>query len=248
MQLHTRGLPAPRASGRASLRSRTAPAAGEGAARGTPGAVVRQGGGGAAAALPVTAAERKLLVPRPPRAARAARPAPLPARCPRRGNRSGNSGNIGNSGGMAAELRFRLADTLQVVARRNEKSGVELSRFLAKQVGSGRRSAAAPGCPSCPRPGASRWGRCGAKGAPRSAPPVPPCPPGSFVCARPSGSRRELIPALPSLALPLPDAVSCLPRPSQGCAGAAHEENPASWYLPIALRPADKILDIFHVP
>uniref|UniRef100_A0A8C0ZFS4 Midasin n=1 Tax=Cyanistes caeruleus TaxID=156563 RepID=A0A8C0ZFS4_CYACU len=33
-----------------------------------------------------------------------------------------------------AELRFRLAEPLQLVARRNEKSGVELSRFLAKQV------------------------------------------------------------------------------------------------------------------
>ncbi|RMC13255.1 hypothetical protein DUI87_10789 [Hirundo rustica rustica] len=35
---------------------------------------------------------------------------------------------------MAADLRFRLAEPLRVVARRNEKSGVELSRFLAKQV------------------------------------------------------------------------------------------------------------------
>ncbi|XP_014736917.1 PREDICTED: midasin-like, partial [Sturnus vulgaris] len=35
---------------------------------------------------------------------------------------------------MAADLRFRLAEPLQLVARRNEKSGVELSRFLAKQV------------------------------------------------------------------------------------------------------------------
>ncbi|NXB28427.1 MDN1 protein, partial [Eulacestoma nigropectus] len=33
-----------------------------------------------------------------------------------------------------ADLRFRLAEPLQLVARRNEKSGVELSRFLAKQV------------------------------------------------------------------------------------------------------------------
>lgn len=38
---------------------------------------------------------------------------------------------------MAAELRFRLAEPLQLVARRNEKSGVELSRFVAKQVRSG---------------------------------------------------------------------------------------------------------------
>uniref|UniRef100_A0A8C3N6P3 Uncharacterized protein n=2 Tax=Geospiza parvula TaxID=87175 RepID=A0A8C3N6P3_GEOPR len=35
---------------------------------------------------------------------------------------------------MAAELRLRLAEPLQLVARRNEKSGVELSRFVAKQV------------------------------------------------------------------------------------------------------------------
>uniref|UniRef100_A0A8C4P5F2 Midasin AAA ATPase 1 n=1 Tax=Dromaius novaehollandiae TaxID=8790 RepID=A0A8C4P5F2_DRONO len=33
-----------------------------------------------------------------------------------------------------AELRFRLAEPLQLVARRNEKSSAELSRFLVKQV------------------------------------------------------------------------------------------------------------------
>lgn len=38
---------------------------------------------------------------------------------------------------MAADLRFCLAGPLQLVARRNEKSSAELSRFLAKQV-SGR--------------------------------------------------------------------------------------------------------------
>lgn len=36
-----------------------------------------------------------------------------------------------------ADLRFHLAEPLQLVARRNEKSGAELSRFLGKQV-SGR--------------------------------------------------------------------------------------------------------------
>ncbi|XP_074752140.1 midasin isoform X1 [Athene noctua] len=34
----------------------------------------------------------------------------------------------------AADLRFRLAEPLQLVARRNEKSSAELSRFLAKQI------------------------------------------------------------------------------------------------------------------
>ncbi|KAM6280529.1 midasin isoform 1-T1 [Porphyrio hochstetteri] len=33
-----------------------------------------------------------------------------------------------------ADLRFRLAEPLQLVARRNEKSSAELSRFLAKQI------------------------------------------------------------------------------------------------------------------
>ncbi|KAM8810105.1 midasin [Eudromia elegans] len=33
-----------------------------------------------------------------------------------------------------AELRFRLAEPLQLVARRNEKSSAELGRFLAKQI------------------------------------------------------------------------------------------------------------------
>ncbi|NXX88474.1 MDN1 protein, partial [Centropus bengalensis] len=34
----------------------------------------------------------------------------------------------------AAALQFRLAEPLQLLARRNEKSGAELSRFLAKQI------------------------------------------------------------------------------------------------------------------
>uniref|UniRef100_A0A8C3JEN5 Uncharacterized protein n=1 Tax=Calidris pygmaea TaxID=425635 RepID=A0A8C3JEN5_9CHAR len=34
----------------------------------------------------------------------------------------------------AADLRFVLAEPLQLVARRNEKSSAELSRFLAKQI------------------------------------------------------------------------------------------------------------------
>uniref|UniRef100_A0A672UTE4 Midasin n=1 Tax=Strigops habroptila TaxID=2489341 RepID=A0A672UTE4_STRHB len=37
-------------------------------------------------------------------------------------------------GSMAADLRFCVAGPLQLVARRNEKSSAELSRFLAKQI------------------------------------------------------------------------------------------------------------------
>lgn len=64
---------------------------------------------------------------------------------------------------MAADLRFRLVEPLQLVARRNEKSSAELSRFLAKQVSGAwevvRGSAAVPGrppfLPPCLSP--SRW-------------------------------------------------------------------------------------------
>lgn len=64
-----------------------------------------------------------------------------------------------------ADLRFRLAEPLQLVARRNEKSSAELSRFLAKQV-SGRRGARRqpPGRPAFLPPGGSRRVRRGGKG------------------------------------------------------------------------------------
>ena len=66
---------------------------------------------------------------------------------------------------MAADLRFCLAEPLQLVARRNEKSSAELSRFLAKQV-SGRRGARRQ------PPGGHGRGYQGGKGMQRAAFPL----------------------------------------------------------------------------
>lgn len=54
------------------------------------------------------------------------------------------------AGPSMADLRFHLAEPLQLLARRNEKSGAELSRFLGKQVsGRGPEGMGEP----CPLPG-----------------------------------------------------------------------------------------------
>lgn len=93
-----------------------------------------------------------------------------------------------------AELRFCLAEPLQLVARRNEKSSAELSRFLAKQVSERRGSR-----PPSPW-GASRSVPRGGKRTRFTAFPPP---------------RRHLLPAALSAARP---ARRPLPPPRTGAA------------------------------
>lgn len=199
-----------------------------GAARCTPGAVVRQGegrrgghasrdGGRAEVGVAASAARRTCCAPRVP-------PGAVP--CP---SRRGTPGS-----GMAAELRLRLAEALQLVARRNEKSGVELSRFVAKQVRSGRCGARWQPPDVCIP--SVRDGLCQGRslrtverreGSPVSPPCRHPLPAALRVPdlpgrPRPSGSRRELNPL--SLSLPPSLPPWCWFLPSSPLSGGARKE------------------------
>lgn len=124
----------------------------------------------------------------------------------RREGRGARSSSGSSSSRMAADLRFRLAEPLQLVARRNEKSGVELSRFVAKQVRSGRCGARwqPPGVRS-----SLKEGLVGATVERRERTLLPPpcghllpaawCVPDPPGCPWPAGSRREANPRSLSL-------------------------------------------------